>query len=68
MSKKITTRIFGISLLIIGICAIITSVSNIVGAQLPDVAVRIIGIIDLIVIVPLVVSYVHLYIIKKNKE
>lgn len=68
MSKKITTRIFGISLLILGICAIITSVSNIVGAQLPDVAVRIIGIIDLIVIVPLVVSYVHLYIIKKNKE
>lgn len=68
MEHKIMTRIFGISLLTLGICGIITGVSNIIGAQLPDTVVRIIGIIDLVAVVPLTVSFVRLYIIKKNKE
>ena len=68
MNKKIATRIFGISLLTVGVCAIITGVSGIFGLQLPDIAVRIIGVIDLVAVVPLAISFVRLYIIKKNKE
>ena len=68
MNKKIATRVFGISLLIVGICGIITGIINIFDMQLPDAVVRIIGVIDIVVIVPLAWSFVSLYIINKNKE
>ncbi len=46
--KKINDLIWSVSLLIIGIATIILSGSNIIGIELPDVMVRIIGIADLI--------------------
>lgn len=40
--------IWGISLIIIGIATFILAGSNIIGIMLPDAAVRIIGVLDLI--------------------
>ena len=46
--KKKNDFIWSISLVIIGIATVILAGSNIIGLVLPDVTVRIIGIIDLI--------------------
>ncbi len=46
--KNINDRIWCISLMIIGINTIILAGLNIVGIELPDILVRIIGIADLI--------------------
>ncbi len=46
------------SLIIIGLATVILAGSNIIGAELPDLAVRIIGIVDLIALPVLVYSTV----------
>lgn len=46
--KKKNDLMWAFSLMIIGIATIILAGSNIIGTELPDIAVRIIGIIDLI--------------------
>lgn len=46
--KKKNDLMWSISLMLIGLATIILAGSNIVGIELPDVVVRILGIIDLI--------------------
>lgn len=50
----------------IGIATVILAGSNIIGIELPDIAVRIIGVIDLIALP--VLAYTTVKKIKKNKE
>ena len=46
--KKKNDLVWSISLILIGLLTIILAGSNIVGIELPDAAVRILGIVDLI--------------------
>ena len=46
--KKKNDYVWSISLMVIGLSAFILAGSNVVGIELPDVVVRILGIIDLI--------------------
>ncbi len=46
--KKKNDLIWSISLILISVAAIVWAGSNIVGLKLPDVAVRIIGMIDIV--------------------
>lgn len=46
--KKKNDLIWGFSLIIIGAATVILAGSNVIGLKLPDIAVRIIGIVDLI--------------------
>jgi len=46
--KKKNDLIWGFSLIIIGAATIILAGSNVIGVELPDIAVRIVGIVDLI--------------------
>ena len=46
--KKKNDLIWGFSLIIIGAATVILAGSNVIGLKLPDIAVRIIGIADLI--------------------
>lgn len=46
--KNKNNLIWGLSLMIIGAATIILAGSNIIGTELPDIAVRIIGIADLL--------------------
>lgn len=46
--KKKNDLIWSISLVIIGITSVILAGSNVIGLMLPDIIVRLIGIIDLI--------------------
>lgn len=46
--KKKNNLIWGFSLIIIGAATVILAGSNVIGLKLPDIAVRIIGIVDLI--------------------
>lgn len=46
--KKKNDLVWGISLIIIGAATIILAGSNVIGLKLPDIAVRIIGIVDLV--------------------
>ena len=48
--KKKNDLVWSISLILIGLLTIILAGSNIVGIELPDAAVRILGIVDLIVL------------------
>ncbi len=41
-------RLWCVSLLVIGVATIILAGSNVIGAALPDAAVRVVGIVDLI--------------------
>ncbi|MBQ4042488.1 MAG: hypothetical protein IJD06_00710 [Clostridia bacterium] len=56
--KKKYDFLWSISLMSIGIVAFILAGANIVGIELPDIAVRILGIVDLISIPVLVYSTV----------
>ena len=46
--KKKNDLVWSVSLMVIGFATLILTGSNIVGIKLPDVAVRILGIVDLI--------------------
>lgn len=46
--KKKNDLIWGFSLIVIGAATVILAGSNVIGLKLPDIAVRIIGIVDLI--------------------
>lgn len=46
--KNKNTLLWSISLIVIGVATLILTVTNIIGIELPDVIVRIIGIVDLI--------------------
>lgn len=57
MKNKIDL-IWVISLIVIGISAILLAVSNIVGLALPDIAIRMIGVSDIIALPVLIVATV----------
>lgn len=52
-------RIWALTLFVIGICTIILAGTNIIGIELSDVIVRIIGVIDLIAIPVLVYTTIN---------
>lgn len=54
MDKKNTTLLWSISLLIISIVTLIWAGSNIIGIELPDIMIRILGVLDIISIPVLV--------------
>lgn len=64
--EKRNNLLWSLSLLVIGISTVILAGSNIIGIELPDIAVRIIGVIDLIALP--VLAYTTVKKIKKNKE
>lgn len=64
--KKRNDLLWSISLLVIGIATIILSGSNIIGIELPDIIVRIIGVIDLLFLP--VLAYTTVKKFKKDKE
>lgn len=57
MKNKIDL-IWVISLIVIGISAILLAVSNIVGLTLPDIAIRMIGVLDIIALPVLIAATV----------
>lgn len=57
MKNKIDL-IWVISLIVIGISAILLAVSNIIGLTLPDIAIRMIGVLDIIALPVLIVATV----------
>ncbi|MDE6764219.1 MAG: hypothetical protein K2J73_11165 [Oscillospiraceae bacterium] len=64
--KKKNYLMWCFSLLIIGVATIILAGSNIMGIELPDIAVRIIGIVDLIAFP--VLAYTTIKKIKKDQN
>ena len=56
--KKKNDLVWGLSLVLIGVATVILAGSNIVGIDLPDIAVRILGMVDLIALPFLVYSTV----------
>ena len=52
-SKKVNTM-WSISLLVIGTATFILAGANVIGLELPDIAVRILGIMDIIALVELI--------------
>jgi hypothetical protein len=64
--KKRNNLLWSISLLVIGIATIIISGSNSIGIELPDIIVRIIGVIDLLALP--VLAYTTVKKFKKDKE
>lgn len=62
-------KLYSVSLIIIGVLSIVNSVCAIFGLKLPDIAVRINGIVGIIAAAVLVFACVRLYITnKENKE
>ena len=56
MESKRTNRRWAISLLVVGIATVILAGSNLAGVRLPDIVLRIIGILDLIALLLLAFS------------
>ena len=63
--KKKNDLMWSFSLIIIGVATVILAGSNIIGIELPDVAVRIIGIVNLIALP--ILAYTTVKRIKKDK-
>lgn len=64
--KKKNDLMWCFSLLIISVATIILAGSNIIGMELPDIVVRIIGIVDLIALP--VLAYTTVKKVKKNQN
>lgn len=64
--KETNDLMWSLSLLIIGIATVILAGSNVIGIELPDVAVRIIGIVDLIALP--VLAYATIKKLKKGQK
>lgn len=58
MNSKIINIMWSISLIVIGIVTIILAGANIVAIELPDIIVRVLGVIDLVLLPVLVFSTV----------
>lgn len=64
MKKNKWLIVWSISLMVIAVCTLVLSISNIMGASIPDVLIRVLGIIDGITCPILIVATVRMY----NKE
>lgn len=58
MNGKALNLIWSLSLIVIGVATLILAVSNMIGAELPDILTRILGIADLIALPLLIFSTV----------
>lgn len=58
MSGKTLDLMWSLSLTVVGVATLILAVSNIIGAELPDILTRILGIADLIALPFLIFSTV----------
>lgn len=65
MNNKKNRTMWGISLFIIGIATIINAFSSLLGIELPDILVRVVGVITIVVLPILVYSSVK--ILKNSK-
>lgn len=68
MKKSKVLIVWSISLLVIAGLTLVTSITNIIGISLPDTAVRIIGILDLIALPVLAFTTVRMFIEKKKQQ
>ena len=59
-------RVWAISLMVIGICSLVISVSNVIGIELPDLLTRILGIIELVALPVLAFTSIK-KVMKKDK-
>lgn len=66
MKKNKLLIVWSISLLVIAGLTLVTSITNIIGISLPDAAVRIIGILDLIALPVLAFTIVRMFSEKKE--
>lgn len=66
MKKNKLLIVWSISLLVISGLTLVTSITNIIGISLPDAAVRIIGILDLIALPVLAFTTVRMFSEKKE--
>ena len=64
MKKSKVLIVWSVSLMVIAVCTLVLSISNIMGASIPDVLIRILGTIDGITCPILIVATVRMY----NKE
>ncbi len=64
--KKTNDLMWGLSLLIVGVATVILAGSNVIGIELPNVAVRMIGIVDLIALP--VLAYTTVKKLKKGQK
>ena len=63
--NKINTRLWGLSLIVISVIAVVLAVCNMVEIELPDAAVRIMGVLDICAILVFVYTSIK-NIMKRN--
>lgn len=66
MKKNKWLIVWSISLMVIAVCTLVLSIANIMGASIPDVLIRVLGIIDGITCPILIIATVRMY--NKEKE
>lgn len=66
MSTKIRDKLWGISLIVIGISTLVLVIPNIVGFELPVILARILGVIELVSLIVLSFTTVRRLIDKKE--
>ena len=66
MKKNKWLIVCSISLMVIAVCTLVLSIANIMGASIPDVLIRVLGIIDGIACPILIIVTVRMY--NKEKE
>ena len=66
MKKNKWLIVWSISLMVIAVCTLVLSIANIMGASIPDVLIRVLGIIDGITCPILIIAPVRMY--NKEKE
>lgn len=66
MKKSKVLIVWSISLMVIAVCTLVLSIANIMGASIPDVLIRVLGIIDGIACPILIIATVRMY--NKEKE
>lgn len=66
MKKNKWLIVWSISLMVIAVCTLVLSIANIMGASIPDVLIRVLGIIDGITCPILIMATVRMY--NKEKE
>lgn len=66
MKKNKWLIVWSISLMVIAVCTLVLSIANIMGASIPDILIRVLGIIDGITCPILIIATVRMY--NKEKE
>ncbi len=68
MGSKRMRLVFSISLMVTGVTALVINVCNIFSLPLPDVVVRVLGIVGIIAAAVLAFAFVRLYITNKQDK